>query len=421
MGSATTTKLLVPRGEMSLLQITRQARVRGRTAIGGDWPGGASRWWSRRPAAPESQPPEQVSIVLHARRRLASGAATPRSSTKPASATSCRRWPSRSNCASPAATIGWVRSRSSRSTGRRSARSKSSSRRPGSEPSERRGTQSAKRRAPALAISARDAIGAATGGQRAASNRPRCWTRDCRSPAGNASTIARIRSSWTMKESLALEFRLIGQRGGLSSKPYFPGDRLAQGSRAARHDPLVGRRPAHHARGPHSAVAAGHRRFWRGVAGARSRANRRARRQAAGRNQAHDVKMPRAGTGRMARTEIELAYELELRERGLAPGNMLKLRGAATDACALGAQAGNSRWLAFQIVIVRRIVLRNPDAPARTAGQVQRRVRQRQGAGQRRWLRWPSREDAVGSLAPSKSSAARFGKWPINSTPRSRK
>src|SRR4029077_1683145 len=51
-----------------------------------------------------------------------------------------------------------------------------------------------------------------------------------------------------------------------------------------------------------------------------------------------------------ARTDVELAYELELRERGLAPGNLLKLRGAATDACALGAQAGNSRWLTFQIV-----------------------------------------------------------------------
>jgi len=51
-----------------------------------------------------------------------------------------------------------------------------------------------------------------------------------------------------------------------------------------------------------------------------------------------------------ARTEIELDHELQLASRGLAPGNSLKLRGSAQDASTLGTQAGNSRWLAFQVV-----------------------------------------------------------------------
>ncbi len=50
------------------------------------------------------------------------------------------------------------------------------------------------------------------------------------------------------------------------------------------------------------------------------------------------------------RIEVDLDHEFELRERGLTPGNLLKLRGVATDNCALGTQSGASRWLSFQIV-----------------------------------------------------------------------
>ncbi len=39
-----------------------------------------------------------------------------------------------------------------------------------------------------------------------------------------------------------------------------------------------------------------------------------------------------------------------MRGEGLAPGNTLKLRGTATDACSLGTQTGSSRWITLQIV-----------------------------------------------------------------------
>ncbi|HEX3724719.1 MAG TPA: hypothetical protein VHV08_00685, partial [Pirellulales bacterium] len=49
-------------------------------------------------------------------------------------------------------------------------------------------------------------------------------------------------------------------------------------------------------------------------------------------------------------TDVELDHELPLLKRGLVPGNVIRLRAAATDSCLLGPQAGHSRWLSFHIV-----------------------------------------------------------------------
>ncbi|MBI3839430.1 MAG: hypothetical protein HY288_16040 [Planctomycetia bacterium] len=154
---------------------------------------------------------------------------------------------------------------------------------------------------------------------------------------------------WTMKESLALEFRLRSRHGGLSSKPYFLAIGLLKDRepRVTIRSSGVGRRITPVARIPLSLHATDD--F--GVAALALDMERTDVRD----DKPHvDTKRvdveDAAAVATQARTDLELAYDLELRERGLAPGNLLKLRGAAIDACALGAQAGNSRWLAFQIV-----------------------------------------------------------------------
>jgi hypothetical protein len=73
-------------------------------------------------------------------------------------------------------------------------------------------------------------------------------------------------------------------------------------------------------------------------------------------------------------TQLEYDNELELRDTGLQPGNALRLRGAAVDTCALGAQTGNSRWIAFQIVapdeLFYEILMRQREQRARFAAAI---------------------------------------------------
>jgi hypothetical protein len=157
--------------------------------------------------------------------------------------------------------------------------------------------------------------------------------------------------SWTTKESLALEFRLIGQRGGLGSKPYFLAIGLLKDRepRVTIRSTGVGRRVTPVARIPLTLRASDD--F--GVASLALDAERTAlgddKPQVDSWRQEME-KPPAAAAETVLRPEIDWDYELELRARGLAPGNMVKLRGVAADACTLGAQTGNSRWLLFQIV-----------------------------------------------------------------------
>src|SRR5262249_17437162 len=149
---------------------------------------------------------------------------------------------------------------------------------------------------------------------------------------------------------LALEFRLVGKRSGLVSKPYF----LAVGLLKDREPRLtirssgVGRRVTPTARIPLSIRAgddfglASLTLDWELT----SSENEKPKVE----NKQVQLEQFAPQDGAPARTEVELENELELRESGLAPGNSLKLRSMATDNCALGTQTGHSRWLAFQIV-----------------------------------------------------------------------
>jgi hypothetical protein len=156
--------------------------------------------------------------------------------------------------------------------------------------------------------------------------------------------------SWTMKESLALEFRLVARRGRLASKPYF----LAIGLMKDREPRLtirssgVGRRVTPAARIPLS-IRANDDFGLASLALDWELTSMRDEKPHVEAKQLEIEKLARDG-GTEPLTELEYDNELELRESGLLPGNSLKLRGVATDACALGTQTGRSRWLVFQIV-----------------------------------------------------------------------
>jgi len=157
---------------------------------------------------------------------------------------------------------------------------------------------------------------------------------------------------WTMKESLALEIRLVGERGNLSSKPYF----LAIGLLKDREPRLtirpsagIGRRVTPVARIPLSIRATDD--F--GIAALALEIERTEIREDKPESSTARVDLgddAQSPAGAPAQTELELDYDLELRERALAPGTLLKLRGTALDNCTVGAQPGNSRWLSLQVV-----------------------------------------------------------------------
>jgi hypothetical protein len=157
--------------------------------------------------------------------------------------------------------------------------------------------------------------------------------------------------TWTMKESSTIEFRLFSERGALASKPYFLTIGLLKDRepRVTIRSSGVGRRVTPVARIPLSLRAnddfgvAALALDWERTAVRDDKPNVETKHE--------DLeKLPGSNGQGALRGEIEIDHELALRDRGLTPGNALKLRGVATDNCALGAQAGNSRWLAFQIV-----------------------------------------------------------------------
>jgi hypothetical protein len=178
--------------------------------------------------------------------------------------------------------------------------------------------------------------------------------------------------SWTMKESLALEFRLVGKRGALVSKPYFLAIGLLDDRepRVTIRSSGVGRRVTPVARIPLS-IRANDDFALTALDLGWELTSVRDEKQDVETKQLELVKHDPAEDGAEPATQLEYDNELELRDTGLAPGNSLKLRGVATDACALGAQTGNSRWVAFQIVapdeLFYEILMRQREQRARFA------------------------------------------------------
>ncbi len=155
--------------------------------------------------------------------------------------------------------------------------------------------------------------------------------------------------AWTMNESLALEFRLTGQRGALGSKPTFLAIGLLKDRepRVTIRSSGVSRRVTPVARIPLSIRVNDD--F--GVASLALEWEQTSTRDEKQRVETKRVQIEEpAPKEALLERELIRDREIALREQGLAPGNTLKLRGIATDACALGTQSGYSRWLAFQIV-----------------------------------------------------------------------
>ncbi len=185
------------------------------------------------------------------------------------------------------------------------------------------------------------------------SSPPKSWIRACRWPIGGAWTTRTYTLEWTMSEPLALEVRLSGLRGGLVSKPYF----LAIGVLKDREPRVtirasgVGRRVTPVARIPlfvraNDDFGLGSLALdWELTVLREDKPEVETQQLPL----AEDL-APNAEAGEQPLTQFEYDNELALRETGLTPGNVLKLRGTATDACTLGAQTGNSRWVVFQIV-----------------------------------------------------------------------
>jgi len=170
---------------------------------------------------------------------------------------------------------------------------------------------------------------------------------------------------WTMKESLAIEFRLTGHASGLLSKPYFLAIGLLKDRepRVTIRSSGVGRRVTPVARIPLALRAtddfgvASLALEWERTAMRDDKPQVDTGRQSLDEPTGSEVTEAESSEPQAAqqpalplRTEAEWNEEWPLKALGLAAGNTLKLRGAALDACTVGPQAGQSRWLQFQIV-----------------------------------------------------------------------
>jgi hypothetical protein len=155
---------------------------------------------------------------------------------------------------------------------------------------------------------------------------------------------------WTMQDPLALEFRLVGEQGGLASKPYFLSIGLLRDRepRLTLRSSGVGRRITPVARIPLAIHATDD--FGIASLGLESERTQLLEEKPQTDLSKQDLALGQLAADAPPRIDVLLDHELKLADQQLAPGNLIRLRSTATDACALGAQQGYSRWLAFQIV-----------------------------------------------------------------------
>lgn len=154
---------------------------------------------------------------------------------------------------------------------------------------------------------------------------------------------------WTMSKPLSLEFRLTGQRGALTSKPTFLTIGLLKDRepRVMLRSSGVGRRITSVARIPLTVRAADD--F--GVTSLGIDLERTQVRDDKPQVRVDQLPIEQPGQGSPnLGTELELDHELALAERELGPGDLVKLYATAIDNCALGKQSGKSRALSFQVV-----------------------------------------------------------------------
>jgi len=157
------------------------------------------------------------------------------------------------------------------------------------------------------------------------------------------------RAEMEMKTAVSYEFQLVARDGGLASKPYF----LTIGL-LADHPPRVtvrvtgvGRRVTPTARIPLSVRALDDFGMAQLAADLEVTQFVDSKPQPT-MHQSYSESF--SAESQALPTDIDKQVVLKLAECGAAPGNAIRLRAKATDACVLGAQEGASRWVPMQVV-----------------------------------------------------------------------
>jgi hypothetical protein len=173
-------------------------------------------------------------------------------------------------------------------------------------------------------------------------------------PAGTAPELeaadaTHYRASMDMKETTTFEIQMVGKLGSLASKPYFVtiGLLADRGPRVTIRVTGIGRRVTPNVRIPLSMRAVDDFGLARLCAELELTKIVEARPQPASHEpfaeqlQPVDERLP---------LDLEKQTEIKLEEFNAVPGNTVRLRSRATDACVLGTQEGVSRWLPLQVV-----------------------------------------------------------------------
>jgi len=159
----------------------------------------------------------------------------------------------------------------------------------------------------------------------------------------------RRRLSWEMKEPVTFEFQLLSQTG-LSSKPYFVTIGLLndRAPRLTLRSSGVGRRITPSARVPLHLRAIDD--F--GIAELSLDLEETRIIESKPVTKTHhplEEKFPAEAENKLP-PDIEREPVAEIAEYALLPGSSVRIRSKAVDACVLGAQSAESRWLSFQVV-----------------------------------------------------------------------
>lgn len=158
------------------------------------------------------------------------------------------------------------------------------------------------------------------------------------------------RTAWQMQEPLTLEFQLVGERGGLNSKPHFLSVGVLQDRppRVTIRSSGVGRRVTPVARIPLHVRAVDD--F--GVAELAVELELTRIEESQPKVEVVrpvEEKLTAAAPARLP-ADVEREPRIALADHALPPGSMVRLRCTAVDNCVLGARSGESRWLSFQVV-----------------------------------------------------------------------
>ncbi|HVV99737.1 MAG TPA: hypothetical protein VHB77_05335 [Planctomycetaceae bacterium] len=160
----------------------------------------------------------------------------------------------------------------------------------------------------------------------------------------------RYRAKFDMHEPLTLEFQLVGKRGRLESKPYFLtlGILNDRPPRVQVRSSGVGRRVTPVARIPLAVHIADDFGTAEWAVELEETRIEEGKPKATTHRVQHEQVDPESGQ----KLPVDIARDLQiaLAEYNLSPGNSVKLRATAVDACILGVQSSESRWLPFQVV-----------------------------------------------------------------------